>query len=329
MKTFLEIKTGTTYNLYLCCVEKLSQHIEKLLLKHDCVIIPEFGGFIVNYESARFVPAKNLFVPASRKIGFNVHLTYNDGLLAQSFMQAEKCSYESAMKLIRQEVEEAKKMLKTNKQVKIGAIGSLSVNENNQLVFERNDDVALTPQYYGLKEIQYLPKTNIKTTTFPAFIWNVAAVVILFLLFLPVNILDNRQVEQASVISFRWNEPLVEPIVEDEIVKDIPIDSLFTENLDMEFTTESEVFFVEPKISYHIIIASLPSERLAYQYLQEIKEYNFNNTTIVNAENRYRISVKDFIDKSEAEFYLNSFKTEYPSFASAWVYTPKSPKGDF
>jgi len=296
-------------------VKKISEHIEKLLLKHDCVIIPNVGGFIVNYESARFVPAKNLFVPASRKIGFNVHLTYNDGLLAQSFMQAEKCSYEAAMKLIKQEIEE----VTISKQIKIGSIGLLSINENNQFVFEQNDNAVLAPQYYGLKNTQCLPINNVKTTIFPVFIWNSAAVIILFLLFLPVNILDNRQIEQASVISFIWSELPVQPIVEDEIAEETLVDSLFPENLDTELTIESEIFFVEPEITYHIIIASLPSERLAHQYLREITKYNFNNTTIVNAENRFRISVKDFIEKSEAESYLSNFKIEYPSFASAWI----------
>ena len=299
-------------------MKKLSEHIEKLLLKHDCVIIPEFGGFIVNYESARFVPAKNMFVPAGRKIGFNVHLSYNDGLLAQSFMQQEKCSYEAAIKLIRQEVEEAIKTLKSGKPVKVGAIGSLQMNENKRLVFERNDDVVFAPQYYGLKEVQCLPINNVKTKTFPAFIWNAAAVIILFLLFLPVNIFDQRQVEQASVISFNWNEPPVQPAVQEEITEEkIPTD-LLTENTDTELATEPEIF-AKSAITYHIIIASLPSESLAHQYLQEIKEYNFNNTAIVNAENRYRISVKECINKSEAESYLNSFKTDYPSFASAWI----------
>ena len=305
--------------MYFCCVEKLSQHIEKLLLKHDCVIIPDLGGFIVNYESARFVPAKNLFVPASRKIGFNIHLTYNDGLLAQSFMQVEKCSYESAMKLIKHEVEEAMKMLKTDEKINIGTIGSLSINENNQLVFERNEAIALAPQYFGLEEIQYFPINNVKTKTFSAFIWNSAAVVILFLLFLPVNIFDNRTVGQASVISFNWNEPSVQSVVQEEVTEEKIVDVMLIENPDTEFTTESEIFFIESGVIYHIIIASLPSERLAYQYLREIKKYNFNNTTIVNTENRYRISVKDFFDKQEAESYLNSFKTEYPSFASAWI----------
>ena len=307
--------------MHTTLVKKLSEHIEKLLLKHDCVIIPDVGGFIVNYESARFVSAKNLVVPATRRIGFNVHLTFNDGLLAQSFMQAEKCSYESAMKLIKQEVEKAMKMLKADEKINVGTIGSLLINENNQLVFERNEAVALAPQYFGLKEIQYLPINNVKTTTFPAFIWNSAAVVILFLLFLPVNIFDNRPVEQASVISFNWNEPFAQSVVQEEIMEEENLaDVVLIENKDTEITdNESEQFFIESGIIYHIIIASLPSERLAYQYLREIKKYNFNNITIVNTENRYRISVEDFFDKQEAESYLNSFKTEYPSFASAWV----------
>ena len=34
------------YYLYLCIVIELQRHIEILLLDNDCVIVPDFGGFV-------------------------------------------------------------------------------------------------------------------------------------------------------------------------------------------------------------------------------------------------------------------------------------------
>ncbi len=112
------------------------EHIEKLLLKHDCVIIPGLGGLVVNYRSACFVPEKNLFMPPARRTGFNVHLTYNDGLLAQSFMQEQACPYEAAMKQIDEQVQVILSKLKTGRPLQLGKIGVLSIDKSNRIVFE-------------------------------------------------------------------------------------------------------------------------------------------------------------------------------------------------
>lgn len=40
---------------------ELSRHIESLMLKHDCVIVPGLGGFITQYVPARRVEGEQLF----------------------------------------------------------------------------------------------------------------------------------------------------------------------------------------------------------------------------------------------------------------------------
>ena len=68
----------------------LARHIESLLLKHDCVIVPDFGGFVTQQVSARYVEDEGLFLPPYRSVGFNGCLKLNDGLLAQSYRNAAK-----------------------------------------------------------------------------------------------------------------------------------------------------------------------------------------------------------------------------------------------
>ena len=34
---------------------ELSRHIETLLLENDCVIVPDFGGFVAHYNPATYI----------------------------------------------------------------------------------------------------------------------------------------------------------------------------------------------------------------------------------------------------------------------------------
>ena len=78
----------------------LVRHIESLLLKHDCVIVPDFGGFVTQQVAARFVEDEGLFLPPYRSVGFNGCLKLNDGLLAQSYMNAYGIGYLEALQQI-------------------------------------------------------------------------------------------------------------------------------------------------------------------------------------------------------------------------------------
>ena len=67
----------------------ISKHIVELLYLNDCVIIPEFGGFITNYKSS-IVNNVNNFIPPSKQITFNKNLKDNDGLLINSIKNKEQ-----------------------------------------------------------------------------------------------------------------------------------------------------------------------------------------------------------------------------------------------
>ena len=79
---------------------ELSKHIECLLLRHNCVIVPGLGGFVTQYVPARYVPEEELFFPPFRSVGFNPRLTLNDGLLVQSYMQAYDTSYPETLRIV-------------------------------------------------------------------------------------------------------------------------------------------------------------------------------------------------------------------------------------
>lgn len=103
---------------------ELARHIEILLLENDCVIIPDFGGFIAHYQPARYIKEENLYLPPVRTIGFNPQLTINDGLLVQSYMQAHHTDFPDATRMIEEEVAGLKEQLYQNGCAEMHGIGS-------------------------------------------------------------------------------------------------------------------------------------------------------------------------------------------------------------
>ena len=70
----------------------LASYINDLLYRYDCVIVPNFGGFITNKVSAKINENTNSIYPPSKKISFNKHLNVNDGLLVNYVATSENIS---------------------------------------------------------------------------------------------------------------------------------------------------------------------------------------------------------------------------------------------
>src|ERR1700739_923514 len=141
---------------------QIEEHISELLYEHDCVIVPDFGGFIGNYSPARVDEVKHLFEPPRKKILFNKGLTQNDGLLANHLSIREQLTYAEALKQIAGEVERYRKELKEAKRIIFENIGVLYTDESNNLVFQPDEKVNYLPDAFGLSAFYHLPVENEK-----------------------------------------------------------------------------------------------------------------------------------------------------------------------
>ena len=134
---------------------QIQRHIEILLLSHDCVIIPGFGGFIAHHVDARYDENDRLFLPPYRTLGFNPQLTLNDSLLVQSYVEAYDMSYPDALRQIEAEVEELKDILHTESVYYLDGIGKLHVNIEGNIEFEPCEAGILSPEVYGLADFSF------------------------------------------------------------------------------------------------------------------------------------------------------------------------------
>ena len=138
-------------------VIELERHIEVLLLSNDCVIVPDFGGFMAHHVDAHYDKQEGVFLPPLRTLGFNPQLKINDSLLAQSYVETYDISYPEAVLRIEDEVNELKMHLQTKGIYELNDIGTLEFNENGNYVFTPCEAGILTPNLYGLCSFDMKP----------------------------------------------------------------------------------------------------------------------------------------------------------------------------
>ena len=136
---------------------ELSRHIETLLLENDCVIVPDFGGFVAHYNPATYIEEENIFLPPTRTIGFNSQLKMNDGLLVQSYMAVYGTNFPDATRMVNKEVQNLVACLHENGKVELPNIGEISYTVHGTCNFTPYDNRMTTPGLYGLDSFEIKP----------------------------------------------------------------------------------------------------------------------------------------------------------------------------
>ncbi len=132
---------------------KLANYISDLLYRYDCVIVPNFGGFIANKVSAKIDGDTHTFHPPKKQISFNTHLKHNDGLLANYIASTEGISFEEANQQISEDISVWQQQLEES-EIDISTIGYLSYNDEKQLVFEPNTEINFLTESFGLSIVE-------------------------------------------------------------------------------------------------------------------------------------------------------------------------------
>lgn len=129
---------------------RMELYIAQLLYRYQCVTVPGFGAFLTENQSAQYLESIGTFYPPKKLISFNYHVKNNDGLLANHMAQLEKVSYEEAVDLIHDEVVQWRKKLYAERTISIKNIGKISLNLEDNLVFEAVDAANYLVSSFGL-----------------------------------------------------------------------------------------------------------------------------------------------------------------------------------
>lgn len=129
------------------------EFIESLLYTNDCVIIPQFGGFVLNTKDFQLTDNEQTIVPKSKWVAFNERLQSEDGLLATSWAKEQVISQKQAFLAVQNFGQELSATIKADKQFQFGNIGVFVLSKSGRLQFEPNQKINFDLNQYGLEPV--------------------------------------------------------------------------------------------------------------------------------------------------------------------------------
>jgi hypothetical protein len=134
----------------------IAQYIKELLYTHECVIVPELGGFLAQYKGADLNIETNTIAPPCRQVSYNARLVNNDGLLCNYIAHATSVTYTQAQASLQHWVRTARALLLQRDTIHITGVGTLEQDELGAITF-RPDGTNFLPESYGMQAIDATP----------------------------------------------------------------------------------------------------------------------------------------------------------------------------
>lgn len=305
----------------------LAEHIEKLLINNDCVVVSSLGGFIKNRKTAAIVDGR--IVPPMVEISFNSMLRHDDGLLCSLIAEESDISYKSALTLINRHIATFRQSLINEKHIVFGNIGQFSYIDDN-IIFSPYEANYL-PENFGLAPIEPQERRQIhkigetieldndtltiniaeirqKVVRYAA----IVAVIALVALFVPKA---SNTTQYAGFMTVK-NDVSVEEkcLASDKALAD------FANTIDKKSTSIDEpIADTEPNTeksnNYHVVVASFNRMYQAEEFCDENRD-KFENISILKSNEtpaKYRCITGSYSTENEA----NANKTE--ANRASWV----------
>jgi cell division protein FtsN len=136
--------------------------IGQLLLRHNCVIIPSFGGFVAKQVSAKIDFENGTMFPPSKSLLFNRQLVNNDGLLINEYASSNGKSFDEAAAEVREVTDHWKSKLQSGGRIEIDKVGKLFFDAENNICFEQDRFYNLLLESFGLSKVHFLSEEDVK-----------------------------------------------------------------------------------------------------------------------------------------------------------------------
>lgn len=120
-------------------------HIEYLLSKHDCVVVPNFGAFLASWQSAEYDDVNGTLTSPHRQYSFNESLNTSDGLLVVSLSRTLSVDYDRASRIIQETVDAIRFELDNLGEFTFGRIGRIERKDSDLLEFHAFKEDRITP----------------------------------------------------------------------------------------------------------------------------------------------------------------------------------------
>lgn len=300
------------------------------MFQHDCVIIPDFGGFVANIQSSKINKTQNSFSPPYKEISFNRDLKHNDGLLIGYVSRAKNIGFVDAKRLVDSFVKDLNIKLNKGKKVVIEDVGVLQMDKEKNIQFEPSNTINFLLDSYGLDHFNFdpleeydvtkriqkkfeerSPASLLRRRTLRRIAIAIPVVVALVLIPLKTNMLDFNA-DISSLNPFSKTEQ-VQPKTE----------STVSEKPEIEKTVTPQTPVSQPEkpvadLHYYIIAGSFLSENNAQSMKNQLAGQGFDPVVFKANNNFYRVGMKGY---SSFDLAIDEMKEmrKKQGFEQVWV----------
>ena len=136
--------------------------IQQLLLTNNCVIIPNFGAIIANYQPAEIRLFEKKVVPPTKVLAFNKSLQTNDGVLVNAVMHKFEISYQEAEEKVADFSKECQHTLEANHSLILKEIGKIYFDAEKRVQFQPLPNKNFLLSSFGLIDLPISPIQRLK-----------------------------------------------------------------------------------------------------------------------------------------------------------------------
>lgn len=308
-------------------MNEIALHIDFLLHTHDCIIIPNLGGFVLNTIEVEKNGLWGLNAP-KLELMFNNKLSYNDGLLAESLMKINGISFQDAMKKIEAACEELRSKLLNKEEVTWHNLGVFKTDHQNNFIFLPTNDY-VRPQFFGLTNSRFktavlrIPVTSNEEESIPVksivkYVSTaiVAAIALLFVVISYNN--SNSSSQYAEIVS----KPLI--FKNTGSITNLTSSKLLSSNeIDEEISSSKDAIVnTKPELSskrYYVIVGVYEVRESAEKSLNKLKKQGFESASMIERPRRLDVYSASFSNKDEALSYLQKLRIDRPEYHDAWI----------
>ncbi len=316
--------------------KNISEYISELLYTHECVIIPEFGGFVGNRKSAELNKKTGSLSPPSKQILFNRNLTTNDGLLINHIAQNESFSQHEAKQKLEEFVTECNNKLDTSKVLRITKVGLFTVAREGNIIFIQDSSINYYIGAFGMmptynksiirkeklttasqSNIKFLKANKQKPKTF----LRAAAIIIPLIALSYISLTQEEKIldvykEMASLNPFSNSEKTEENI--DKITNETNY-NINSENVEMQIDKieNEKILPIVNDQKFYIVAGAFAERKNANKMFDKLKNWNYD-PQILEGSQLIRVTYNSFINREEAVLALGKIREDNPS---AWLLT--------
>lgn len=138
----------------------ITEHIDALLYRYQCVVVPSFGAFLTQNKPAYLQKESSTFYPPSKSLSFNGQLTGNDGLLVNHIAQIENLPFEEVLKRVEEQARQWSRTLRVDGELALPSLGVFKRDSEGRTRFEPRPKANYLTASFGLSGVVANPVTR-------------------------------------------------------------------------------------------------------------------------------------------------------------------------